>query len=207
MREFNGKPHILEQALPVDYAFLRAYRADRLGNVEMRGSSRNFVPSLRQGGQRRHRRSRRDRRGRRDPGRTRRPARHPRLARRQEDRRARPGAASPRAAPPTSRASTTASPAGRGTRWRDAPPALLDEGSYVNLGDGHPDAGLELHRRPRHHPARRKRHPGLRPAWSSGDAIDHGHLQRLGPVRRRRCQAPRSSTASTSFEMARGGKL
>jgi 3-oxoacid CoA-transferase len=46
VRYFNGKPHILEQALPVDYAFLKAYRADRLGNVEMRGSSRNFNPSF-----------------------------------------------------------------------------------------------------------------------------------------------------------------
>jgi 3-oxoacid CoA-transferase len=46
VRFFNGKPHILEQALPVDYAFLRAYRADPLGNVEMRGSSRNFVPAF-----------------------------------------------------------------------------------------------------------------------------------------------------------------
>jgi 3-oxoacid CoA-transferase len=46
VRIFNGKPHILEQALPVDYAFLRAYRADSLGNVEMRGSSRNFVPAF-----------------------------------------------------------------------------------------------------------------------------------------------------------------
>jgi 3-oxoacid CoA-transferase len=46
VRYFNGKPHILEQALPVDYAFLRAYRADPLGNVELRGSSRNFVPAF-----------------------------------------------------------------------------------------------------------------------------------------------------------------
>src|SRR3981081_1638059 len=46
VRVFNGKPHILEQALPVDYAFLRAYRADALGNVEMRGSSRNCVPAF-----------------------------------------------------------------------------------------------------------------------------------------------------------------
>jgi 3-oxoacid CoA-transferase len=46
VRYFNGKPHILEQALAVDYAFLRAYRADALGNVELRGSSRNFVPSF-----------------------------------------------------------------------------------------------------------------------------------------------------------------
>src|SRR5215472_11425630 len=46
VREFKGKPYILEQALPVDYAFLRGYRADSLGNVELRGSSRNFVPSF-----------------------------------------------------------------------------------------------------------------------------------------------------------------
>jgi len=46
VRMFNGKPHILETALTVDYALLRAYRADRLGNVEMRGSSRNFVPAF-----------------------------------------------------------------------------------------------------------------------------------------------------------------
>jgi 3-oxoacid CoA-transferase len=46
VRYFNGKPHILEQALPVDYAFLKAYRGDRLGNIEMRGSSRNFNPAF-----------------------------------------------------------------------------------------------------------------------------------------------------------------
>jgi 3-oxoacid CoA-transferase len=46
VREFNGRQYILEQALPVDYAFLKAYRADRLGNVEMRGSSRNFNPAF-----------------------------------------------------------------------------------------------------------------------------------------------------------------
>src|SRR5262249_58634256 len=28
VRYFDGKPHILEQALPVDYAFLKAYRGD-----------------------------------------------------------------------------------------------------------------------------------------------------------------------------------
>jgi 3-oxoacid CoA-transferase len=46
VRYFHGKPHILEQALPVDFAFLKAYRGDRLGNVEMRGSSRNFNPAF-----------------------------------------------------------------------------------------------------------------------------------------------------------------
>src|SRR3954451_5389157 len=37
VRVFDGKTYILEQALPVDYAFLKAYRGDRLGNIEMRG--------------------------------------------------------------------------------------------------------------------------------------------------------------------------
>jgi 3-oxoacid CoA-transferase len=46
VRFFDGKPHILEQALTVDYAFLKAYRGDRLGNIEMRGSSRNFNPAF-----------------------------------------------------------------------------------------------------------------------------------------------------------------
>jgi 3-oxoacid CoA-transferase len=46
VRYFNGRPFILEQALPVDFAFLRGYRGDALGNVELRGSSRNFNPSF-----------------------------------------------------------------------------------------------------------------------------------------------------------------
>ena len=45
-REFDGKPHILERAIRIDYAFVRGYRADRLGNVELRGSNRNFTPSF-----------------------------------------------------------------------------------------------------------------------------------------------------------------
>ena len=46
MREFGGKPHVLEHAIHVDYAFLRGYRADRLGNVQFRGGSQNFNPSF-----------------------------------------------------------------------------------------------------------------------------------------------------------------
>jgi 3-oxoacid CoA-transferase len=46
IREFNGKPHVLEHAIRVDYAFLRGYRADRLGNVQFRGGSQNFNPSF-----------------------------------------------------------------------------------------------------------------------------------------------------------------
>jgi 3-oxoacid CoA-transferase len=46
VRTFNGKQYILEQALPVDYAFIKGYRADKLGNVEIRGSSKNFGPAF-----------------------------------------------------------------------------------------------------------------------------------------------------------------
>lgn len=46
IREFGGKPHVLETAIHVDYAFLRGYRADRLGNVQFRGGSQNFNPAF-----------------------------------------------------------------------------------------------------------------------------------------------------------------
>src|SRR5687767_7550655 len=46
IREFDGKPHVLERAIHVDYAFLRGYRADSLGNVQFRGGSQNFNPSF-----------------------------------------------------------------------------------------------------------------------------------------------------------------
>jgi len=45
-REFDGKTYVLEHAIHVDYAFLRGYRADRLGNVQFRGGSQNFNPSF-----------------------------------------------------------------------------------------------------------------------------------------------------------------
>lgn len=46
VREFDGRPHVLEHALKVDYALLRAYRADRIGNLQFRGGSQNFNPSF-----------------------------------------------------------------------------------------------------------------------------------------------------------------
>jgi 3-oxoacid CoA-transferase len=46
IREFDGRPHVLERAIRVDYAFLRGYRGDRLGNVQLRGGSKNFNPSF-----------------------------------------------------------------------------------------------------------------------------------------------------------------
>jgi 3-oxoacid CoA-transferase len=46
LRDFDGKTYVLEQAIKVDYALVRAYRADRLGNLDLRGSNRNFTPAF-----------------------------------------------------------------------------------------------------------------------------------------------------------------
>ena len=42
VRTFNGRECLLETGLTADYAFLRAYKSDTLGNTTYRGSSRNF---------------------------------------------------------------------------------------------------------------------------------------------------------------------
>jgi 3-oxoacid CoA-transferase len=49
VRVFDGKPFLFEPAIKVDYAFVTAYRADRLGNCEFRGSSQHFNPSFAKG--------------------------------------------------------------------------------------------------------------------------------------------------------------
>jgi 3-oxoacid CoA-transferase len=46
VRNFDGKPYLLETAISVDYAFIAGYRADRLGNVEFRGANQHFGPSF-----------------------------------------------------------------------------------------------------------------------------------------------------------------
>lgn len=46
VRYFDGKPHIMERGITTDYAILRGYRADRYGNVQFRGGSRNFNDSF-----------------------------------------------------------------------------------------------------------------------------------------------------------------
>ncbi|MGH9101904.1 MAG: 3-oxoacid CoA-transferase [Acidimicrobiales bacterium] len=46
IRDFGGRPHVLESAIRVDYTLLRGFRADRMGNVQMRGGSRNFNVSF-----------------------------------------------------------------------------------------------------------------------------------------------------------------
>ena len=42
MRVFNGKSYIMEEAIYGDYAFIKAWKADRLGNCQFRYSAHNF---------------------------------------------------------------------------------------------------------------------------------------------------------------------
>ena len=46
VREFNGKPHILESALTADYAIVKAWKGDTLGNLIYKGTARNFNPVM-----------------------------------------------------------------------------------------------------------------------------------------------------------------
>lgn len=46
VREFDGRAYLFERALRVDYALVRAHRADTLGNLEFRGGSRHFNVSF-----------------------------------------------------------------------------------------------------------------------------------------------------------------
>ncbi len=45
-REFDGRGYIMEHALPADYALVRAWKADTMGNLIFRRSSRNFNPIM-----------------------------------------------------------------------------------------------------------------------------------------------------------------
>lgn len=46
LRCFDGVEYVLEQAITVDYAFIRAERADAAGNLQFRGGSQNFNVSF-----------------------------------------------------------------------------------------------------------------------------------------------------------------
>ena len=45
-REFNGRTYVLEFPLFADYAFIRAWKADTLGNLQFRLTQRNFNPIM-----------------------------------------------------------------------------------------------------------------------------------------------------------------
>lgn len=42
VRVFGGKSYVLEESIKADYAFVKAYKADRLGNIQFRGAAANF---------------------------------------------------------------------------------------------------------------------------------------------------------------------
>jgi len=46
VREFNGRKHLLEHALPSDFALVKAYKADRYGNLVYHGTARTFNPVM-----------------------------------------------------------------------------------------------------------------------------------------------------------------
>ena len=46
LREFNGRTYLLEAALVADYALVKAWRGDRLGNLVYRKTARNFNPMM-----------------------------------------------------------------------------------------------------------------------------------------------------------------
>lgn len=42
VKDFDGKPHILEHAFKADYAIVKAWKGDHAGNLIFKGSARNF---------------------------------------------------------------------------------------------------------------------------------------------------------------------
>ncbi len=46
VREFDGKPHLLESALSADFAIVKAWKGDRFGNLVFNGPARNFNPAM-----------------------------------------------------------------------------------------------------------------------------------------------------------------
>jgi len=45
-RNIRGKPYVLEQPLTADFAFVKAWRGDRAGNLVFRRTARNFNPVM-----------------------------------------------------------------------------------------------------------------------------------------------------------------
>ena len=46
VRIFNGRPHILEEALTADFSLIKAWKGDSLGNLIYKGTARNFNPVM-----------------------------------------------------------------------------------------------------------------------------------------------------------------
>jgi len=50
VREFNGKMYLMENALHADFAIVKAWKGDRLGNLVFRKTTRNFSSSMAKAG-------------------------------------------------------------------------------------------------------------------------------------------------------------
>jgi 3-oxoacid CoA-transferase subunit A len=50
IKEFNGKKHLMEYALHADFAIVKAWKADRMGNLVFRKTTRNFSTSMAKAG-------------------------------------------------------------------------------------------------------------------------------------------------------------
>ena len=46
VREFHGKPHIMEKAFEADFGFVKAWKGDHAGNLIFKGTARNFNPNI-----------------------------------------------------------------------------------------------------------------------------------------------------------------
>ena len=45
-REFDGRNYVMERALHADFAFIKAWKGDRWGNLVFRKTARNFAPMM-----------------------------------------------------------------------------------------------------------------------------------------------------------------
>ena len=45
-REFDGRPYVMELALKADFAFVKAWKGDKWGNLVYRKTARNFNPMM-----------------------------------------------------------------------------------------------------------------------------------------------------------------
>ncbi len=50
VREFQGKPYLMEHALHADFAIVKAWKGDRFGNLVFRKTTRNFSTSMAKAG-------------------------------------------------------------------------------------------------------------------------------------------------------------
>src|SRR4029077_3012445 len=45
-REFDGRPYVMERAIKADFAFVKAWKGDKWGNLVYRKTARNFNPMM-----------------------------------------------------------------------------------------------------------------------------------------------------------------